>query len=876
VAIHTTHPFPADGHPPDALPAVLGAEEYDVFVSYSRRDQAIAEALYRGLPRYRPPRSLDGVPRRPLRVFRDVHDIVGTVLEESIRRHLDCSARLVVLCSPAARASRYVDAEIRHFAASRGPRHIVPVLVDGAPDAEAREEGERAFPDALLAALGNDPLAVDYRGFRPGRDRVTRGRFRPAWFQLLANLHGVPQRELEARERARVRRQVAAVAAILLLVVAAASAWTLYTRTDAYQLRRIVAAAPGLISQAEDTTVTAWLDALVAAGRYEDAMAHAGAIDGTAWRASVLAGLVPKFVDAGRPRAAAEAAREALAAAEATTVAQDRARALSAAAVALARVGDAAAAERAVAGALEAAQAPFTPADMEDFRDGPLAVVARAAAEVGQVDVALEAALAIRELNDVSRSGTLAEVATRLAAGGRRSDALRVAEVALGELKGPWGLWSASGMLIRIGLPERALEAARGIDSREVRARALGDVAAELARAGDGQARTPAREALAAGVAIPDPRARATTLAELASQMSDSGERDVALEMAREAVRAAPAELSRFTVPDVNGRAVPWSPAAYEPNLGWPDHLDDPLRTSALLLAEAGETDRALAAARLMGIPPDRSVLRRDIARVRARAGDAAGALAALRAIDFGWAGGPGDYALAALALSEAGNPAGAAEVVRDGYAGISTPGESPGAQPLAVLAATFARLGLAEEAVRVTSEALAAANRLGVEDPDSLVASSMLEGMPDQEAEPVRAALIAAWARSGARPGIDLTRMARPKEPDEVVSGILSQLRSVTAGIRQVETLRQSADEVRAGGNVAVAARFAVSLDSIAPGLYDPSLRSETLAMAGGLRARAGRLRDARLTAEREAVLPDDRLQVYTAIIRARPSRVR
>lgn len=157
----------------DPLPATLKHDEFDIFLSYSRKDEKLAEALYRSLSRYRLPVAT--APRRRLRVFRDVHDLFGTALSDALRRRLDRSARVVVLCSPAARASRYVEAEIQHYSETRGPERIIPVLAAGVPNTDGVEE-ERAFPEALLGVL-SDPLAADFRGFDTARGRITRGRF---------------------------------------------------------------------------------------------------------------------------------------------------------------------------------------------------------------------------------------------------------------------------------------------------------------------------------------------------------------------------------------------------------------------------------------------------------------------------------------------------------------------------------------------------------------------------------------------------------------------------------------------------------------------------------------------------------------------------
>src|SRR5262249_15757814 len=126
------------------------AQLHDVFISYSRRDMAFANALHRALERYVPPRGLL-VTHRRLNVFRDVEDFTGTEYYRSVEQHLRRSRRLVVICSPNAYKSKFVDDEIRRFAQARSPANIIPVLIAGLPNHEATPETHAAiaFPVAL-------------------------------------------------------------------------------------------------------------------------------------------------------------------------------------------------------------------------------------------------------------------------------------------------------------------------------------------------------------------------------------------------------------------------------------------------------------------------------------------------------------------------------------------------------------------------------------------------------------------------------------------------------------------------------------------------------------------------------------------------------
>ena len=92
---------------------------YDVFISYSRRDIVFARALEKALEDYSPPKDLP-VPQRHLVVFRDEEDFTGVEYNQSLREHLENSDKMLVICSPHARASKFASDEIRLFAEMRG------------------------------------------------------------------------------------------------------------------------------------------------------------------------------------------------------------------------------------------------------------------------------------------------------------------------------------------------------------------------------------------------------------------------------------------------------------------------------------------------------------------------------------------------------------------------------------------------------------------------------------------------------------------------------------------------------------------------------------------------------------------------------------
>ena len=179
---------------PDPLP-------YDVFISYSRDDIAFARKLHSALESYEPAAGL-GLDTRKLVVFRDETDIQGTRYYNSIDKHLGQSNKLLVICSPDARTSEYVNDEISRFAKRRNVDDIIPVLFRGKPNNETRRVSEKAFPRKLTSIL-KTPLAIDMRGFDARVNEYDSDTWEPRWYQLLSNIFGIERRTIEDRDRRR-------------------------------------------------------------------------------------------------------------------------------------------------------------------------------------------------------------------------------------------------------------------------------------------------------------------------------------------------------------------------------------------------------------------------------------------------------------------------------------------------------------------------------------------------------------------------------------------------------------------------------------------------------------------------------------------------
>lgn len=206
---------------------------FAAFISYSHNDVATASWLQRRLETYRLPKGLASARggARLGRVFRDLEDLAAaTSLPDAIRDALALSDALVVLASPAAKASRWVNAEIALFRELHPDRPILAAIVDGELDA--------ALPETLTSD-GREPLAADLRPDGDGR--------RIGSLKLVAALWGLPLGALIDRDSLRRRKSVIAVTVAALLVMAILIAMTAFAIQSRNEAQRQRAEAEGLV-----------------------------------------------------------------------------------------------------------------------------------------------------------------------------------------------------------------------------------------------------------------------------------------------------------------------------------------------------------------------------------------------------------------------------------------------------------------------------------------------------------------------------------------------------------------------------------------------------------------------------------------------------
>src|SRR5688572_25817950 len=141
---------------------------FNGFISYSHAaDGRLAPAVQHGLHRLARPWHQ----RRALWVFRDQTGLsVTPALWSSIQDALDNSEYFVLLASPEAARSQWVNREITHWLDTKSVSRILPVVTDGVwqwdPSRGDFSDDSTAVPASLRGVFAEEPLYLDLRWAR--------------------------------------------------------------------------------------------------------------------------------------------------------------------------------------------------------------------------------------------------------------------------------------------------------------------------------------------------------------------------------------------------------------------------------------------------------------------------------------------------------------------------------------------------------------------------------------------------------------------------------------------------------------------------------------------------------------------------------------
>lgn len=117
------------------------------FISYNHNDIKVAKWLHKKLESYKLPAEIhnefeDSKFLRP--VFRDQEDLNTGILSNELRKHLESSKYLIVICSPNSAKSEWVSNEVKTFIEWGRLEYIIPFIIDGVPNSD-----EECFPMVL-------------------------------------------------------------------------------------------------------------------------------------------------------------------------------------------------------------------------------------------------------------------------------------------------------------------------------------------------------------------------------------------------------------------------------------------------------------------------------------------------------------------------------------------------------------------------------------------------------------------------------------------------------------------------------------------------------------------------------------------------------
>lgn len=185
------------------------------FISYSHRDMGVAKWLHRRLEGFRLPseihNDIDAKSRYLRPVFRDKTDLDTGVLGDELRKNLEKSKFLILICSENSAQSQWVSDEAKAFVEMGRLDHIIPVII---PSAGIPEKD--LFPIYLREYFKEHPES-ELLGVNIGEVGKEK-----ALIRVVSKMLGVSFDSLWKRHQRQKRIRIASCAAGALVALAAA------------------------------------------------------------------------------------------------------------------------------------------------------------------------------------------------------------------------------------------------------------------------------------------------------------------------------------------------------------------------------------------------------------------------------------------------------------------------------------------------------------------------------------------------------------------------------------------------------------------------------------------------------------------------------
>ena len=198
---------------------------YYAFISYATTDSKWAKWLQHQLSYYHIPsavkKSKIGVPEKIRPIFIYEYDLAGNQLHQAIEQELSASKYLILICSPSAAKSKYVNREVETFIKQGRQEYIIPFIVEG--KVNASNPDEECFPPALLELMQGGNMELR------GANIATNGKHQ-ALVDVVATMLGVRRDLLWNRYKARQMKQRIALATIVVFAMLLGLFYLDYTR----------------------------------------------------------------------------------------------------------------------------------------------------------------------------------------------------------------------------------------------------------------------------------------------------------------------------------------------------------------------------------------------------------------------------------------------------------------------------------------------------------------------------------------------------------------------------------------------------------------------------------------------------------------------
>ncbi len=243
----------------------MAGDRFQAFISYARAASgALALDLQNGLERFAKPWNK----LRAVRVFRDDASMsANTALWSTIQRALEQSEWFVLLATPQAAASEYVNDEVTWWVTHKGADKLLLVhaagIVDWDDDAGDFSEVSDAIPAALKGAYKEEPRWVDVTWYgQAGSLQRADPRFVERVADLSAAVRGIERDILlgenvrQHRKTRRLTRAAIASLTVLLVIALAAGVVALVQRSEAVR-QRDAATEQSLIARSRQLAATA-------------------------------------------------------------------------------------------------------------------------------------------------------------------------------------------------------------------------------------------------------------------------------------------------------------------------------------------------------------------------------------------------------------------------------------------------------------------------------------------------------------------------------------------------------------------------------------------------------------------------------------------